>query len=106
MKTADISKVQLNADFAEWTRSTRFHLSLCEWAIDEILSMQRDEESLKKGADNTGTKLNRESSADYLRRRGLIHRCRVPGCYANWVLTDAGRAVATLLGEAGFYLQD
>ncbi len=93
----------MNEDFKSWARSTAFHLSLCGWAITEILIFQQYEETAFRGGyPNTGVSLASRSTADYLRRRGLIERCGVEGYGGNWLLTEAGMHVAALLKIAGF----
>lgn len=91
-----------NHDFAAWSRSTSFSISLSERAITEILLLQH------YCKDNTETRergliLNR-MSAGYVTRKGLARRSREEGYGGTYVLTEAGKAVATLLRCAGFTL--
>ena len=93
----------VNRDFAEWSRSTSFNISLTQWAITELLILAAYEDAAKAaGAPNIGLSFTLKSCTNYLRRRGLIDRCQLDGYQGNWTLTEAGRHVVALLRLAGF----
>jgi hypothetical protein len=92
-----------NHNFAEYARSSAFHINLTSWAITELLIFAGyEKKSEETKSRNTGLSMTLKSSANYLQRRGLIERCPIETYGDHWVLTDAGRHVAALLAIAGF----
>ena len=93
-----------NMEFTEWSRSSAFSLSLCGWAIKELMIMREDHlNSIEAGCDLlTGMSFTMRSTKNYLSRRGLIERSKVNGYEGNFVLTKEGHLVCELLVAAGF----
>lgn len=88
----------MNQQFAEYTRSSAFTLTLNEAAIHNILWMDKCLPNDGNGAYYINSRTERE----YLKRRGLIKRPPNNENTHAYQLTHAGHWVARLLQEAGF----
>lgn len=100
------------SQFANYTRSTAFNLTMSAEAITELLNL----EVFSKPAHSSeysdaipdfykpefGAAICRKGIVGYLLRRGLITAATAPNCESNWMLSNAGLLLCPLLREAGF----
>ncbi len=96
----------MNLDFASYTRSAAFHLTLSEAMIEAVLAIGKFQDKYGYGI------LANRMTSNALYRRGLIELTKkeIPrewkaskseGAYC-YELTRAGQLVREMLGEAGF----
>lgn len=87
----------MNQQFAHYSTSTAFSISLSKWAIDELFQLEA-----YTSDSYYGLPMYHKGTESYLQRRGLIQRSPEHGCEMNWILSEAGRLMCSLLKEAGF----
>lgn len=97
-----------NEVFKEYTRSTAFSISLSQRMVEYLFIIEKDENDHHVPGFNKWHGYRYFiATGDSLTRRGLIERIphgkKIPmGQPTRAVLTDAGRAMCTMLRLAGF----